>query len=374
MSELYHADETPQRVYWDRRYYTTFDDQLAALRGATTLYVGNLNFHTTELQIHEVFSRVGPIKRIIMGLNRETKTPCGFCFVEYFTYEHACDCLKYVSGTVCDGNIIRCELDGGFKMGRQYGRGKSGGQIRDEKYNSANPPQSSPFRPPPPSSSRFNTPGSSGGGGSNYPSAWNSDRSRGSFGGGSGRRDERDYSRGSLSGSKRGREIEFDDAPRSDQRRRFGDDRRPRYSSGGGGGGGGYRSRSRSRSPDSRRRSRDGEFGDAAREPEEYTDQFGRRRVRGATDRDRDREGGVRRVDDRVNAGLSAGRRDYRTSADANTAASTNITTTTTTGEGSSSSTTTTSTSGGDNGAVPAKFQRRDRDEGHEEAGASGDQ
>lgn len=68
-----------------------------------------------------------------MGLNRETKTPCGFCFVEYFTHEHARECLKFISGTVCDDRIIRCELDGGFKQGRQYGRGASGGQIRDER-------------------------------------------------------------------------------------------------------------------------------------------------------------------------------------------------------------------------------------------------
>ena len=133
MAELYHKDETPQRVYWDRRYYMSFEDQLEALKGATTLYVGNLSFYTTEMQIHETFSRIGPIKRIIMGLNRETKAPCGFCFVEYYTYEHACACLKYISGTTCDGQIIRCELDGGFKQGRQFGRGKSGGQIRDDR-------------------------------------------------------------------------------------------------------------------------------------------------------------------------------------------------------------------------------------------------
>ena len=133
MAELYHKDETPQRVYWDRRYYMSFEDQLEALKGATTLYVGNLSIYTTEMQIHETFSRIGPVKRIIMGLNRETKAPCGFCFVEYYTYDHACACLKYVSGTMCDGQIIRCELDGGFKQGRQFGRGKSGGQIRDDR-------------------------------------------------------------------------------------------------------------------------------------------------------------------------------------------------------------------------------------------------
>ena len=107
MSELYHSEEAPQNIYWDRRYYTTFEEQEEALKGSSTLYVGNLNFRTTEQQMEETFSRVGPVKRIIMGLNRETKGHCGFGFVEYYTHEHAVACLKYISGTNCDENIIR---------------------------------------------------------------------------------------------------------------------------------------------------------------------------------------------------------------------------------------------------------------------------
>ena len=68
-----------------------------------------------------------------MGLNSITKQPCGFCFVEYYTRQHTLDCLNYISGTVCDNQIIRCDLDAGYKPGRQYGRGQSGGQVRDER-------------------------------------------------------------------------------------------------------------------------------------------------------------------------------------------------------------------------------------------------
>jgi nuclear cap-binding protein subunit 2 len=63
----------------------------------------------------------------------------GFCFVEYFTHDHAAACLKFISGTICDDRIIRCELDAGFKPGRQFGRGASGGQIRDERRQTADP-------------------------------------------------------------------------------------------------------------------------------------------------------------------------------------------------------------------------------------------
>lgn len=89
-----------------------------------------------------------------MGLNRNDKTPCGFCFVEYYTHQDALDCMKYIGGTKLDERIIRTDLDPGFLEGRQYGcvilpcpilktaklrqltlvhsRGKSGGQVRDE--------------------------------------------------------------------------------------------------------------------------------------------------------------------------------------------------------------------------------------------------
>jgi nuclear cap-binding protein subunit 2 len=37
--------------------------------------------------------------------------------------------MRYISGTKLDERIIRCDLDPGYKEGRQFGRGKSGGQV-----------------------------------------------------------------------------------------------------------------------------------------------------------------------------------------------------------------------------------------------------
>ncbi|KAK3095359.1 hypothetical protein FSP39_013697 [Pinctada imbricata] len=67
-----------------------------------------------------------------MGLDKIKKTPCGFCFLEYYTREDAENAMRYVNGTRLDDRIIRTDWDAGFKEGRQYGRGKSGGQVRDE--------------------------------------------------------------------------------------------------------------------------------------------------------------------------------------------------------------------------------------------------
>lgn len=67
------------------------------------------------------WSRCGEIKRLVMGLDRFNKTPCGFCFVEYYTHQDALDCMKYIGGTKLDERIIRTDLDPGFQEGRQYG-------------------------------------------------------------------------------------------------------------------------------------------------------------------------------------------------------------------------------------------------------------
>ncbi|KAK9471654.1 uncharacterized protein V1510DRAFT_419252 [Dipodascopsis tothii] len=109
------------------------------LKDSTTLYVGNLSFYTTEEQITELFGKCGEVKRIVMGLDRFTKTPCGFCFVEYYEREAALDCMKYVNQTKLDERIIRTDLDIGFREGRQYGRGRSGGQVRDEYRDDYDP-------------------------------------------------------------------------------------------------------------------------------------------------------------------------------------------------------------------------------------------
>jgi nuclear cap-binding protein subunit 2 len=47
--------------------------------------------------------------------------------------------MKYIGGTKLDERVIRTDLDEGFAEGRQYGRGKSGGQVRDEYRDEYDP-------------------------------------------------------------------------------------------------------------------------------------------------------------------------------------------------------------------------------------------
>ena len=82
MANLY-REQAQQSTYKDVRFEGSQEDWDALLNKSTTFYVGNLSFYTTEEQIYALFSKCGEIKRIIMGLDRVSKTPCGFCFVEY---------------------------------------------------------------------------------------------------------------------------------------------------------------------------------------------------------------------------------------------------------------------------------------------------
>lgn len=119
-------------AYRDQHFKGSRQEQERRLRSSTTLYIGNLSFYTAEEQLYELFSMCGDVKRIIMGLDKFKKTPCGFCFVEYYTRQDLEQAVLFINGTRLDDRIIRVDLDAGFIEGRQYGRGKSGGQVRDE--------------------------------------------------------------------------------------------------------------------------------------------------------------------------------------------------------------------------------------------------
>jgi hypothetical protein len=43
--------------------------------------------------------------------------------------------MNHLSGTMLDGRVIRIEVDKGFREGRQYGRGASGGQVRANRVD-----------------------------------------------------------------------------------------------------------------------------------------------------------------------------------------------------------------------------------------------
>ncbi|CAK9022941.1 unnamed protein product [Durusdinium trenchii] len=131
MAHLY-KQLTPQVLYVDKKSGYDPKKWAEAIKVTRTVYVGNMAFCTREEQVYELFSKCGDIKRVIMGLNRRDKYPCGFCFVEYFTHEQAEQAVNLLNKITLDDRVIRVDLDAGFTEGRQFGRGESGGQWRDD--------------------------------------------------------------------------------------------------------------------------------------------------------------------------------------------------------------------------------------------------
>ena len=138
-TELLFASNNEQSMYWDRSHYESPESQMKALAKSSTLYIGNLAFSTRSSHVRSHFGLIGPVKEVHMGLDRFRKTPCGFCFVVYEDRDDALCAVANLSGTKLDGRVIRVELDAGFQPGRQYGRGASGGQVRDDRRATSDP-------------------------------------------------------------------------------------------------------------------------------------------------------------------------------------------------------------------------------------------
>jgi hypothetical protein len=61
-----------------------------------TLFVGRINYYTSESKLRREFESYGPIKQIKMIHNKETGKPLGYCFIEY---EHEKDMhCEYIGG------------------------------------------------------------------------------------------------------------------------------------------------------------------------------------------------------------------------------------------------------------------------------------
>lgn len=132
MSTLLKVLNPAATQYKDRRFEGSEDDWENAIGTSATVYIGNLNFFTREEQIYDIFSRVAHVKRVVMGLDKNSKTPCGFAFVIFYTRKAAEASVSFLNGTLLDERPIRVDIDWGFMDGRQFGRGRSGGQVRDE--------------------------------------------------------------------------------------------------------------------------------------------------------------------------------------------------------------------------------------------------
>lgn len=139
------VDLAPESDYVDRKallaspseeaYYAARDKQVAESR---TVYVGNLGFYTSEAQLLHHFSGVGRVEDVIMGLNSISRQPAGFAFVVFEEQTAAAAAVACLHLSRVDDRVIRVSWDMGRvrDTGRFWGRGFTGGQIRDEYRHS----------------------------------------------------------------------------------------------------------------------------------------------------------------------------------------------------------------------------------------------
>lgn len=130
---LLNANAAEKKLYWDRSHYDSPEAQIRALARSSTVYVGNLAFSTRTIHLRRCFEQLGPVAKVHLGINKKDNTPCGFAFVEFHHRIDALSAVANLTGIKLDGRVIRVELDAGFKPGREYGRGASGGQVRDDR-------------------------------------------------------------------------------------------------------------------------------------------------------------------------------------------------------------------------------------------------
>jgi cold-inducible RNA-binding protein len=71
------------------------------------LFVGNLNFQTTETDLRALFEPFGQITRVHIAMDRETGRPRGFAFVEVADDAAATKAMAALNGKEVGGRALR---------------------------------------------------------------------------------------------------------------------------------------------------------------------------------------------------------------------------------------------------------------------------
>lgn len=104
------------------------------------LFVGNLPYEASEVDVREHFSSVAPPLQVFLPIDRETGRPRGFAFVEYADRAHAEEAISRFNNQPLKGRAISVS-EARARESRPPGAGPAGGFSR--------PPSSGGFGPRP---------------------------------------------------------------------------------------------------------------------------------------------------------------------------------------------------------------------------------
>ena len=72
----------------------------------TNIYVGNLDFATSEDQLCTLFAVFGTVKTVTAVTDRDTGQPRGFAFVEMTSDGEARDAIRELNGSIHGGRAL----------------------------------------------------------------------------------------------------------------------------------------------------------------------------------------------------------------------------------------------------------------------------
>ncbi len=93
------------------------------------LFVGNMNFQTTESELSELFKAFGQVTRVHIAMDRETGRARGFAFVEMPNDEEAAKAIAGLDGKEVGGRNLKVNEARPKTEGRapRSGSGSGGG-------------------------------------------------------------------------------------------------------------------------------------------------------------------------------------------------------------------------------------------------------
>ena len=105
-----------------------------------SLFVGNMNFQTTESDLRALFEPLGKITRVHMAMDRGTGRARGFAFVEMANDEEAAKAIAALNGREVGGRKLKVneaqpKPERGGRTDSGGGRGRGG--FSNEDYREA---------------------------------------------------------------------------------------------------------------------------------------------------------------------------------------------------------------------------------------------
>ena len=106
-------------------------DECQVERRFVNIFVGNLDYRTTQDQLQAAFAQYGSVDRVNIVTDRDTGQPRGFAFVEMADSREAKTAIDRLNGFEINGRAMnvnearpKTEGGGGNRRGGGFGRGR----------------------------------------------------------------------------------------------------------------------------------------------------------------------------------------------------------------------------------------------------------